>query len=60
MSGSTHPIPSSTSRDVGGLGGPIAGVLLVTAIAGAGRLARDAFPRRGIPRTHDSSEAPYA
>ncbi|WP_129670009.1 hypothetical protein [Phytoactinopolyspora endophytica] len=42
------PAPSSTAiGDVGGLAGPAAGLLFTTAIAGAGRLAKDPFPGPG-------------
>jgi hypothetical protein len=39
--------PEAVARDVGGLGGAAAGLLFTTAIAGAGRLAKDPFPGPG-------------
>lgn len=43
----TRADASKVARDVGGLGGPLAGLLFTTAIAGAGRLAKDPFPAPG-------------
>lgn len=49
------------SRDAGGIGGPLAGLLFTTAIAGAGRLAKDPFPAPGssaeVIRTYYSGSA---
>ena len=39
--------PHTAARDIGGLGGPAAGLMFTTAIAGASRLAKDPFPAPG-------------
>ncbi|MGP4022526.1 hypothetical protein [Actinomadura sp. 3N407] len=53
--------PLTIARDAGGLGGPVAGLMFTTAIAGAGRLAGDPFPAPGsspeVIRTYYSGSA---
>lgn len=55
---------ATVRRDVGGIGGPLAGALFTTAILGAGRLAKNPFPGPGSSaetiRTYYSESAAAA